>query len=241
MKANMKLRNTLFAAGLALTLGTAANAGTTHFGIDNGVNTGNVDISVTVQDSNLDGYDYEFVINNNSHCEGATVTGIYFESGWVSYFGDSPFDRNLSLGGPPNFLEGEVDPNITGWVSPTVSYEVMVGNTAGRFDSGKSATVAFNAESDSITLEMLENALGTQGFGVGLRLQELLADDPEATAWALAGLGNPTQHTGCEQGGDLPDDGGDNGEPTAVPTPSAALMGLALMGLTGMRRRRSND
>ena len=115
----------LATASLALAAASTAAAGTAYFDVVNGQGHAGIEIAVTVQQSDLNGYDYEFVIENTTDCGDAVITGFYFEQGWTSFFSDSPFDRNLNLGGPPNFLEGGVTPGIAGWTSSMVSHEVM--------------------------------------------------------------------------------------------------------------------
>ncbi|MEM9415773.1 MAG: MYXO-CTERM sorting domain-containing protein [Planctomycetota bacterium] len=238
----MTISHKIATTALALAAATTAAAGTAHYNIVTGEGHDGIDISVTVQEATIDGYDYEFVIENNTHCDDAGITGIYFESAWGSMFSSSAHDRNLRRDeNPLNFVEGGVSPNIAGWSSSLVSYEIM-GGVGNGVHSGHTATVAFMAN-DGVSLDDLDSVLATQGFGLGLRLQDMFADDPIATAWALAGTGQSRGDHNCGFGqGDLPDegDGGGQGgdEATGVPTPSAALMGLALMGLAGKRRRR---
>ncbi|XAM00701.1 hypothetical protein OT109_04780 [Phycisphaeraceae bacterium D3-23] len=236
----MNISHKIATTALALAAATTAAAGTAHFNIVNGQGHDGIDISVTVQEATIAGYDYEFVIENNTHCDDAGITGVYFESTWGSLFSTSPFDRNIRRDESPlNFVEGGVSPDIAGWSNSMVSYEVMGGVENG-VHSGHSTTVAFVAN-NGVTLDDLDSVLATQGFGLGLRLQDMFADDPIASAWALAATGQSQSNHDCglEQG-DLPDEGeeGNGGEQaTGVPTPSAALMGLALLGLASKRRR----
>ena len=232
----------LATASLALAAASTAAAGTAYFDVVNGQGHAGIEIAVTVQQSDLNGYDYEFVIENTTDCGDAVITGFYFEQGWTSFFSDSPFDRNLNLGGPPNFLEGGVTPGIAGWTSSMVSHEVMdqgsMNDTmAMGVSSGQSATLAFVTNSDNVSLADLEAALASQGTGIGLRLEGITGQDPHDAAWALAGTGGANNH----QCGPIlpPPPPGDNGQPTSAPTPSAALMGLALLGIAGKRRRRN--
>ena len=212
------------AAGLLATGG--ANAG-----VDEGYN-----LPVHVQESQLNGYDFEFVIHNCS--EEVEITGIYFENGWEDFFSDDLFDRNLRVDpGPLNFLEGTDSPDLSPWSSSTVSYETP-GGLAGVGPDG-TATIAFVSNGLSeFSLEDLEAALGgDEGFGIALRT---LSEGGNNYQFALVG-----EHDGCDDGGDGGggegggDGGGDGG--VGVPSPSAALMGLALIGMIGQRRRRNND
>ncbi len=241
----MTIRKHIATAALALAAAGTASAGSAYFDVVTGQAHEGVEIMVTVQQSDLAGYDYEFVIENNTQCGDAIITGFYFESGWASYFSSSPFDRNLNLGGPPNFVEGAVTPDIAGWTSSLVSYEVMDQGSMHDtmlmgVESGRTATVAYVAAGSGVSLEDLDNALASQGYGIGLRLQGYNDQDHAETAWALAGTGQPSGNYPChlDQEGDLPDLNEEPEDSTPVPTPSAALMGLALLGLAAKRRRR---
>lgn len=240
----MTIRKHIATATLALAAASTAAAGSAYFDVVTGQAHEGVEIMVTVQQSNLAGYDYEFVIENNTHCGDAIITGFYFESGWASYFSSSPFDRNLNLGGPPNFVEGGVTPDIAGWTSSLVSYEVMDQGSMHDtmlmgVESGRTATVAYVAAGSGVSLQDLDNALASQGYGIGLRLQGHNEQDHAETAWALAGTGQPNGQFPCGQDlpGDLPIDDQPE-DSTPVPTPSAAVMGLALIGFVAKRRRR---
>lgn len=218
-----------------------ASADTAPFDVVNGASHSGVDLSVTVQASDMAGYDFEFVINNTSTANGAAITGIYIESGWANsgLLSGSAFERNLNTsdvaGSGVNFLEGAASPDIDGWTDSLVSYEV--GNTSAGMaavwmgvDEGESATIAFAAGNSGVTLEDLESALGASGFNIGVRLQDLFMDDNYVEGWGLASF---------EGGGVLPPDTGGGGGATGVPTPTAAAAGLALLGIAGFRRRRN--
>ncbi|MFI4860643.1 MAG: hypothetical protein ACIAXF_08190 [Phycisphaerales bacterium JB063] len=222
-----------------------ASADTAPFNIVSGASHSGVDLSVTVQASDMAGYDFEFVINNNSTANGAAITGIYIESGWATsgLLSDSAFERNLNTsdvaGSGVNFIEGSADPNVAGWTDSLVSYEVGM-TSAGMaavwlgVDEGESATIAFAAGNSGVTLEDLEAALGASGFNIGVRLQDLFVTDNYVEGFALASF---------DSNGTLPPDTGNNGDngdggATGVPTPTAAAAGLALLGIAGFRRRR---
>lgn len=186
---------------------------------------------VSVQASEMVGYDFEFVIHN---CDDTYVTGIYIEAGWTDFFSGSAFDRNLRVGdGPQNFIEGDADPSLLGWTDALVSYEVPDG-----FDglgSHNTATVAFVAN-EGVSLGDLEAAFGGTGFRVGLGAIGYNGSDDMTYGFAEQGVNEDCLH--------YVEDGGDEGEgelpgsATGVPSPSAALLGLALLGLTAQRRRR---
>ena len=231
------LTKTMLAGVLSVGTAGLASAATAGFDITGATHSG-VDVSVTVQESSMAGYDFEFVINNNSTGNGAAITGIYFESGWASsdLLSGSAFDRNLStsgngpLGGV-TFSEGTNDPSIAGWSDSLVSYDVREASPGMEavwlgVDEGESATIAFQAGNSGVTLADLEAALGGSGFNIGIRLQDLFTSDNYVSGWGLASL---------ESGGQLPGDGGDA---TGVPTPTAAAAGLALLAIAGYRRRR---
>lgn len=195
---------------------------------------------VTVQESEFANFDYEFVIHN---CNDIDVSGIYIETGWNDFFSDSPFDRNIRVeGGPQNFVEGNVSPDLDPWSSSFVSYEVPEGMDG--IPAEGNAIIAFVSDGD-FGLAELEAALGSDGFGIGLSAFGVGETEGRSYAFTTTDF-----HDGC-----LDDDGGDDGGegdegdegdegvggddgPTGVPSPSAALLGLALLGLTAQRRRR---
>lgn len=240
---NFDLSQAMIAGVAAVSVAGLASAGTASFDIVSGSTHSGVDVSVTVQESSMVGYDFEFVINNNSTDNGAAITGIYFESGWAGgLLSGSAMDRNLSttgnaLGGVA-FLEGANEPDVAGWGDSLVSYDVRMASAGMEaiwlgVDEGESARIAFQAGSDGVTLADLEAALGSSGFNIGIRLQDLFVGDNYASGWGLASF---------SEGGALPGEGGegngDGGEATGVPTPTAAAAGLALLAIAGYRRRR---
>lgn len=241
----MNTSHKIASTALAIAAATTATAGTAHLNIVTGQAPSGVDISITVQESNLAGYDFEFVIENNTHCDDAGITGIYFESGWGDLLSNSPFDRNLRRDESPlNFSEGSATPDVAGWSSTLVSYQVM-GGLGNGVHTGHTATVAFVANTD-VTLEDLDSVLASQGFGLALRLQDMFEEDPNAAAWGLAAAGESQVNHQCGIGqgtlpieNEEPEGNGGNEQATGVPTPSAALMGLALLGFTAKRRRQA--
>ena len=237
-------------AGLATTaLTVAASAGTAPVSIVSGASHGNVDLTVSVQASSRAGYDYDFVVSNASGTPGASVTGIYFESGWASLISGGAFSGSGTLG------SGSASPAIAGWSGSAASYTVgttttytyvnrrgwVATGTADNVDAGiqegNSGIVSFTSGS---TLADLESALGGTGFNVGVKVHDVVGDK-YAAGWGLAQSMEVTQLTivddNTDQGG-----GGQGGGPVVAahaPTPTAAAAGLALLGLAGLRRRRA--
>lgn len=245
---NIDLSKTVLSGIVCAGLAGGAFAGVANVDIVSGATHSGVNLSVTVQESSMAGYDFEFVIANMSTGNGAAITGIYIESGWGTsgLLSSSNLDRNLSttgdgaLGGV-NFREGNGDPaGIAGWTDSLVSYDVRDSSPGMEavwlgVDEGESARIAFQAGSSGVTLADLEAALGTSGFNIGIRLQDLFTSDNYVAGWGLATLDS----AGALPGGGEGDNGGDdNGEGTGVPTPTAAAAGLALLAIAGYRRRR---
>lgn len=245
------LSNQTLLAALACTAMTAvASAGTAPVNIVSGASHGNVDLSVTVQSSSRAGFDYDLVINNNSGAPGASVTGVYFESGWASLVSGGSF-------GGSGLNAGTANPGISGWSSSSASYTVgqtVIGSTttfAGRtritnnvygddvaagIQEGGFGVFSFTS---AATMADLEAALGNTGFNVGVKVQDVVTDK-QAAGWGLAQT-LPVQQPLVQDGGPS-DNGGNNGGNTSVahaPTPTAAAAGLALLGLAGLRRRRA--
>ena len=232
----MALHKKITTAVLTLVAASAATAQAAYFdNIVAGEAMNGTDISVIIQKSSLDGYDYEFVIENNTHCDDATITGLYFEDGWERYFSDNPGNSMIS---PSNFDEDNYVPlhngvGVPGWTSSLVSYEVAgLGSGIG---PDQAAAIFYEAVDDTLLLEDLEILIGTPGFGIALRLQNLPEQDPGATAFAFAGNSGSIsrEHQDC-----LVEVGNEGGPVMPEPT-SGVVMGLgALMGIALKRRRR---
>ncbi|MBX2853172.1 MAG: hypothetical protein KTR15_15665 [Phycisphaeraceae bacterium] len=230
------------AAMLAAT--TAATAGTAPFNMVSGPTTPGVDVSLTIQESSMPGYDYDFVISNSSLM--GIVTGVYFEVDWNSMLGGA------SSSGPATLLPGTHTPQIAGWEGTKSSHTVeqkRVRKLSGRhyvdyqYDNldhgvqeGDVQIFSFNAHSDILSLEDLESMLGTDGYGVAIKMQGLTQDE-QASGWGLAEEREEellvVQRLAVQQDGPT-----EEVEVTAAPTPTAALAGLVVAGIAGLRRRR---
>lgn len=223
-------------AAAALAVTGIASAGTSSFIMVNGVNIPGIDVSLTVQASSTPGYAYDFIVANNS--DQGSVTGVYFEEGWSGKI----WGAGLSTG-PATLNAASLNPYIDGWEGPKVSRTVGVEKKRYWIGRGYRETVrdrvedgiapgqaqvfSFNTDTDKVSLDSLEDVLGEYKFGVAIRMQDLINDD-QAAGWGLVEPISEPQESG---------DPGDN--ITGVPTPSAALAGLVMLGLAGTRRRRA--
>ena len=245
----MLSNKTLLTALTCTALTAAASAGTAPVNIVSGATHGNVDLSVTVQSSSRAGFNYDFIISNNSGAPGASVTGVYFESGWASLIGGGSFAGT-------GLNAGSASPSIAGWSSSAASYhvgQVVTGSTVVFHGRAKSVHYTYgdnvaagiqegNAGIFSFTsaasLADLESAMGNAGFNIGVKVQDVITD-MQAAGWGLA-QGMTSEQAPLvqeDQGGQ-----GGSGDSTVVahaPTPTAAAAGLALLGLAGLRRRRA--
>ncbi|MEM1354025.1 MAG: MYXO-CTERM sorting domain-containing protein [Planctomycetota bacterium] len=233
----MLSNKTLLAALTCTVMTAAASAGTAPISIVSGASHDGVDLSVDIVSSTRTGYDYDFVINNASAAPGASVTGVYFESGWSSLISGGSF-------GGSGLNAGTDSPAVSGWAGSSSSYTVgqtvvssrtvfhgrssTTYNTFGDdiaagIQEGSSGVFSF---SSSASLADLEAALGVAGFNVGVKIQDVVSDS-QAAGWGLADS-MPVQ----------PDVDPTPVVVTSAPTPTAAAAGLALLGLAGLRRRR---
>ena len=233
----MTLHKKITTAVLTLAAASAATAQTAYFDdIVAGQIFGDTNISVTVQTSNLDGYDYDFVIENNASSDDTTITGFYFEAGWEMLFGNSTSDRSFSFGldDPNNFIENDAIPRhngaaIPGWSRSLVSYEVE--DLDDGVGPGQAVVISYDAFANNLLLEDIENRIGLFGLNIGLRLQNLPGQDPGATAFALADINGEANNGPIEVGNE--------GGPVMPEPTSGVVMGLgALMGIALKRRRR---
>jgi MYXO-CTERM domain-containing protein len=244
----LKALKALTAAAL-LAATTAATAGTAPFNMVSGATAPGVDVSLSIQQSSTPGYDYDFVVSNSSLM--GIVTGVYFEMDWSGMLGAA------SDSGPATLLPGNHTPQIDGWEGTKSSHTVekkSVRKLVGRhyvdyhYDNldhgvqeGASQVFSFNAHSDFLSLADLESMLGTEGYGVAIKMQGLTADE-QASGWGLADEREEeilvVQSLALVR--EVEPNGGGNGqsEVTAVPSPTAAFAGLVLAGIAGLRRRR---
>ena len=243
----MELKAIKALTAAALLAATTASAGTAPFNMVSGPTTPGIDVTLTIQESVTPGYDYDFVVSNSSLM--GIVTGVYFEVDWNSMLGAG------TSSGPATLLSGTQPADIAGWEGSKVSHTVAtrtvtqwVGPRAPRktviqdnldhgIQEGDAHIFSFNT-GGAISLADLESMLGTDGYGVAIKMQGLTADE-QVSGWGEAGereeelLVVQTIATGGDNGG-----GDDDVEVTAAPSPTAALAGLVVAGIAGLRRRR---
>ena len=239
----LKAIKALTAAAL-LAATTAATAGTAPFNMVSGPTTPGIDVTLTIQESATPGYDYDFVVSNSSLM--GIVTGVYFEIDWNSMLGAG------TSSGPATLLPGNLPAGIDGWEGSKASHTVEVKRVRKRvgrgykdyyydnldhgIQEGDAHIFSFNAD-DAISLADLESMLGTDGYGVAIKMQGL-TEDEQVSGWGEADereeelLIVQTIATGNDN------DGGGDVKVTAAPSPTAALAGLVVAGIAGLRRRR---
>ncbi|MEM9020770.1 MAG: MYXO-CTERM sorting domain-containing protein [Planctomycetota bacterium] len=236
---DLKAIKTLTAAALLATA-TAATAGNAPFSMVSGPTSG-ADVSLSLQQT-TDGYD--FVVSNSSLM--GIVTGVYFEMDWNSV---------LTAGaqsGPAILSDGTKTASVDGWDGSSASYTtepVTVRERVGRgfqdvtyynldhgIEEGESQTFSFTS---GLTLEELEDLLGTDGYGVAIRMQGLTYDELEE-GWGVVEQVEAATSPGDETPGTQAPVVSEQVEVTSAPSPTAALAGLAIAGIAGLRRRRRN-
>jgi len=240
---------TLTAAAL-LAATTAASAGTAPFSMVSGATNPGVDVSLTIQQSAAPGYDYDFVVNNSSIM--GIVTGVYFEVDW-----NSMLSGEGASSGPATLVTGSLDPQIDGWEGSKASHtveqvtsrqfvgktykDIVFDNLGHGIQEGDSQVFSFVA--DGVSIGALGNLLGTDGYGVAIRMQGL-TEDEQAAGWGEADQRDEEllfveANSFIEQTGPggNDSDGGD-AEVISAPSPTAALAGLVVAGVAGLRRRR---
>ena len=242
MISNLKMMTA--AAMLAAT--TAASAGTSPFTLVSGATAPGVDVSLTLQESTVPGYDYDFVVSNNSL--GGIVTGVYFEVDWNSKLAGAGHSTGPALLNP-----GSLSPAIDGWEgtkgSHTVGQSVQTHWIArGRYYNtyhdiledgvlvGQTQVFSFMTDTDIVSLGDLEDVLGTDGFGVAIRMQDLTSDPQEA---GYGEVQNSEESAFLQVLAANVNTDDDQAKVTGAPTPTAAIAGLAMLGVVGLRRRRN--
>ena len=240
----LKAIKTLTAAALLATA-TAASAGTAPFNMVSGPTTPGVDVTLTIQESVMPGYDYDFVVNNSSLM--GIVTGVYFEIDWnrmLTGAGTSSGDATL--------LPGSLNPQIDGWEGSKASHTVEVNrfrkwenrryvdhyvdNLSHGIQEGNTQIFSFTTDTSIISLDDLEDMLGTDGYGVAIKMQGL-TEDEQATGWGESAVFEEELLVVSARSFLVEGPGGDT-EVTAAPSPTAAVAGLAVLGIAGLRRRR---
>lgn len=239
----LKALKALTAAAL-LAATTAATAGTAPFSMVSGATAPGVDVSLTIQESVTPGYDYDFVVSNSSLM--GIVTGVYFEVDWNSMLSGLGMST-----GPATLIADNVNPNIDGWAGSTASHTTeverirtrqgrgYVDNYYDNLDHGiqEGQTQVFSfASSGALSLEDLESMLATEGYGVAIRMQGL-TEDEQAAGWGLA-EDRPDELLVVQAISTRQTDGDDKVEVVSAPSPTAALAGLVVAGIAGLRRRR---
>ena len=243
---DLKAIKTLTAAAL-LAATTAAHAGTSPFNLVSGATAPGVDVSLTIQESVVPGYDYDFVITNSSLM--GIVTGVYFEVDW-----NSVLNGMGASSGPATLLTDTLSPSIGGWEGSLASHTVeqkrirkwqnrryvdyYYENLDHGIHEGDVQTFSFTADTGIVSLADLEQVLASDGFGVAIRMQGLTSD-AQASGWGeveemeeqqqllvvqASAITTPTQN--------------DPPKITGAPSPTAALAGVAMLGFAGLRRRR---
>jgi len=245
---DLKAIKTLTAVAL-LAATTAAHAGTSPFSLVGGATAPGVDVSLTIQESVVPGYDYDFVVTNSSLM--GIVTGVYFEVDWnrmLTGAGDS--------NGPATLLPASLNPQISDWKGSKASHTVeqkrvrkwqnrrYVDYYYENLDHGIQVadvqTFSFTTDTSIVSLADLERILASDGYGVAIRMQGLTSD-AQASGWGeVEEMEEQQQLLVVQAASFITQDPGDNDPPkvTGAPTPTAALAGIAMLGFAGFRRRR---
>lgn len=237
---------------LLISTAAAASAGTSSFTMVSGASAPGINVSLTVQASSTPGFAYDFIVTNNS--AKGSVTGVFFEEGWNHKMGGA----GLSTG-PAVLNPASLNPQVADWDGPMVSHTVgkdRVRQWVGRgyqdfyYDKlddgilpGETQVFSFATDINIISLQNMLDAVGTNGYGVAIKMQNLTTDK-YAAGWGLVEqiiTPDPIQDPEPEQDPQPEDDNAQTQPPqaTGVPTPSAALAGLVMMGIAAVRRRRA--
>jgi len=235
---------TLTAAGL-LAATAAASAGTSPFTLVSGATAPGVDVSLTIQQSSMPGYDYDFVVSNNSL--GGIVTGVYFEQLWNG----KVWGAGTSFG-DADFNPASLSPTLDGWMGSKSSHTVGTQSTIhyigrGHYYTyspmiedgivvGGSQVFSFKTDTSIISLSDLEDVVGTDGFGVAIRMHDLTSNPYEAGFGEVQPVAEDTAF--FQAAAFSSDEELDQAEVTGAPTPTAAIAGIAMVGILGLRRRR---
>ena len=241
-----KLKLLTAAALLAAT--TAASAGTAPFSMVSGASAPGVDVSLTIQQSTVPGYDYDFVVSNSSVM--GIVTGVYFEMDWNGMINSVGLSS-----GPATLVSSNLTPQITDWTGTMESHTVEQYNSRQWVGRGykdfkyddindgilEGQSQVFSFTSSVLTLGDLEDMLGTAGYGIAIKMQGL-TEDEQAAGWGLADEREQellfVQASNLVRSEEVGDEQAENVDVVSAPSPTAALAGLVVAGIAGLRRRR---
>lgn len=232
-----RLKMKLLTSALLLAAANLLHAGTAPFMMVNGVTAPGIDVSLTIRESTQDGFAYDFVVHNNS-AQGI-VTGVYFEEDWTRKI------KGVGTSfGPAVLPAASLIPEVP-WKGPMGSHTIVkerVRTWVGRgyfdtwrdkledgLDPGQEQIFSFKTDTSLHSLRDLEDMLANPGYGVAIRMQDLVID-PYLEGW---GLVQPIERKVLVSvaSEDIP-------QGASAPTPTAALSGMAMLGIYALRRRR---
>lgn len=236
-------------AALMLAASATAFAGSSQFSLVGGGLVPGIDVSLTIKDSDFEGYDYDFVVSNNAGP--GIITGVYFEELWSSKI----WGNGMSTGDA--VLEpGSANPVIDGWQDSKVSHTIGMTPVYVRYGRGALLTYqpaiddgihvgtnqifSFSTNVEKVSLDDITDVVGDDGFNIAIRLH----NDSETPDWGLADQINDgpellllASFIQTERPNEQ-DPENEQRVVTGTPSPTAAVAGLALLGVLGLRRRR---
>jgi hypothetical protein len=239
MTASRKLPQLFAAAFTVAALGVGAgraHAATVGFDVfynPSGADTTGLNI---VLDVTKVGDNFVFDFSNQSN-DGSSIINFYFEAGLRGHYlmyghgtraGESSDGVNIERGATPRVLPGG---DSIGWITNTFSFGAQgMGQNQivnGLNDATEALTVTVLGSDMSLDDLLTTLVTGRTRIAIGVI---------GANGESIALTTNASIPTGDEE--DEDEDGGN--DPVTIPTPGAALSGLALLGLMSFRRRRQD-
>ena len=205
----------LLVTALAAGLGLSASAGTHSLYVvenDGLTSFDGLDLSITINDA---GTEWDFVVNNNSSSD-AVVTGVYFEMDDVA--GRDWDWRQYTTG------SATISPDATADTLSFDTFDTLVGWSGDSLDDSIVSFGKLYPNSDIQPLWYLDGAIRNDNYRVAMTIMT-----SEGTATLVTALSGHTASVASN----LTD-------AHAMPTPSAAIAGLGLLGAIAARRRRRN-